>query len=105
MKQLNINGKTYSFYDIMRIEEKRFGKIRRMPFSIRILVENLLRKYDGKLVRESDLVNIASWKKHYETPVEMNINETASATSCSSGRSQALTISRWSRPVQVSAIR
>ena len=43
----------------------------RLPFSIRILVENLLRKLDRRIVQWEDLKNIAGWKRTYEDPVEI----------------------------------
>ncbi len=34
-------------------------------------MENLLRKMDGDIVKEEDLLNIARWQKTYDTPVEI----------------------------------
>jgi aconitate hydratase len=68
---LSVQGNQYQIYDINRLEEKGIAAISRLPFSIKILVENLLRKLDGRIVREEDLLNIAKWKKRYSTPVEI----------------------------------
>jgi aconitate hydratase len=65
------NGQTYSYFDILRLEAEGIAPMGRLPFSIRILVENLLRKMDGRVVRESDLRNIAGWQKSYAAPVEI----------------------------------
>ena len=35
------------------------------------MLENLLRKLDGEIVKEEDLLQVAGWKKRYETPVEI----------------------------------
>ncbi len=47
------------------------GATDRLPFSIRVLVENLLRKFDGRIVTEKDLQAIAGWQKRYDAPVEI----------------------------------
>ncbi|RUM46350.1 MAG: aconitate hydratase AcnA [Hydrogenothermus sp.] len=70
-KTLNVNGKSYSYYSIKQLQEDGFANIERLPFSIRILVENLLRNLDGKVVNEAHLKNIANWQTKYDTPVEI----------------------------------
>jgi len=71
LKQIEINGGAVSVFDIHRLEESGIAEIRRLPFSIKILVENLLRKLDHRVVREEDVLNIAGWRKSCETPVEI----------------------------------
>jgi aconitate hydratase len=70
-RKLSINGKDYTIYDINRLGEEGIADISRLPYSIKILVENLLRKLDGKVVLAEDLKNIASWQKSYAEPVEI----------------------------------
>ncbi len=70
-RQINISDKQYSIFDINMLERKELANIRRLPFSIKILVENLLRKLDGRVVKEADLLNIARWQKTYDVPVEI----------------------------------
>lgn len=60
-----------AIYDINELGKKLGAKIEDLPFSIKILVENLLRKLDGRIVKEEDLTNIAHWKKQYDAPVEI----------------------------------
>jgi aconitate hydratase len=71
VKTLFIDNREYDFYDIFRLEDHGLANISRLPFSIRILVENLLRKLDGNIVTQADLMAIANWKKHYDEPVEI----------------------------------
>jgi aconitate hydratase A / 2-methylisocitrate dehydratase len=71
INHVSVQGIGYQIFDINRLEEKGIATISRLPFSIKILVENLLRKLDGKIVREEDLLSIANWKKRYESPVEI----------------------------------
>ena len=71
LEHLKIKKKHYNFFNILKLEENGVADIRRLPFSIRILVENLLRKMDGRIVGEQDLLNIARWQKKYADPVEI----------------------------------
>jgi aconitate hydratase len=68
---LTISGKEYGYYDITLLQKNNIANIDRLPFSIRILVENLLRKLDGSIVKEEDLTTVATWQKHYDTPPEI----------------------------------
>jgi aconitate hydratase len=70
-RQIAVDGNPLTYYDIRRLEAEGVADIGRLPFSIKILVENLLRKMDGSVVREQDLLNIAGWQKRYATPVEI----------------------------------
>jgi aconitate hydratase len=70
-KQLKVDGQNYLYYDIRELEVRKIAPMHRLPFSIRILVENLLRKLDGRIVREADLKAIATWQKTYAAPVEI----------------------------------
>ncbi len=68
---LQVNGKNYTYYNIKKLQEEGIGNIDRLPFSIRILVENLLRNHDGVVVTDEHVRNIANWQRKYETPVEI----------------------------------
>lgn len=71
VKQLKVDGTSYSYFDIRELSKQGLGEIDRLPYSIRILVENLLRKLDGKIVEEKDLRAITAWQKSYDAPVEI----------------------------------
>ena len=71
INHISVQGVEYQIFDINKLEEKGIAAISRLPFSIKILVENLLRKLDGRIVREEDLLNIAKWKKRYDAPIEI----------------------------------
>ena len=71
IKKIDVKGREYRVADIMLLEKKGIADIKRLPFSIKVLVENLLRKLDGRTVTKEDLINIARWKKRYDQPVEI----------------------------------
>jgi aconitate hydratase len=59
------------YFDIARLSAAGLGEITRLPYSIRVLVENLLRHYDGRIVGDNDLRAITGWQKSYHAPVEI----------------------------------
>ena len=70
-KKITVSGQDYHFYDINALEVNGLANIAKLPYTIKILVENLLRKLDGHVVHEDDLLNIARWEKRYDTPLEI----------------------------------
>ena len=71
VRQIEVGEKRLDIVDITLLEKKGIADIQRLPYSIKILVENLLRKLDNRVVLEEDLRNIAGWKRHYTEPVEI----------------------------------
>ncbi len=71
LKTISAKGQTYHCYDIQQLAAQGVADIKRLPFSIRILVENLLRKLDDRVVKEDDLKAVANWQKTYDAPVEI----------------------------------
>lgn len=55
------NGQTGQFYSLPQLEKEGVGQISRLPVSIRIVLESVLRNYDGKRIEEKDVRNVASW--------------------------------------------
>jgi len=50
-----------TIYRLAKLEELGIAKVSKLPFSIRVLLENLLRNSDGYLVTEEDIRTLASW--------------------------------------------
>ena len=70
-RSLSVAASTITYYDFNQYAQDSKVSIERLPFSIKILVENLLRKLDGRVVKKSDLDNIVGWQKRYDAPVEI----------------------------------
>ncbi|GAA0297995.1 aconitate hydratase [Gracilibacillus halotolerans] len=62
-KQFELNGKTYHYYQLRALEEAGLGKISRLPYSIRVLLESLVRQYDGHVINENHVKSLANWGK------------------------------------------
>ena len=60
-KQFESNGKTYNYYDLKGIEDAGFGKVDRLPFSIRVLLESVIRQHDGKVIKDDHVKGLAKW--------------------------------------------
>lgn len=59
--QLHVDGKTYHYYSLKEAEKSHFKGINRLPYSLKVLFENLLRFEDGKTVTIKDIKAIADW--------------------------------------------
>ncbi|MGW8194605.1 MAG: aconitate hydratase AcnA [Desulforhopalus sp.] len=71
IKQVTVDGTSYSYFDITELTRQGYGDINRLPYSIRILVENLLRKFDDRIVEEKDIRAISGWQPSYDVPMEI----------------------------------
>ncbi len=60
-RNFSLNGKQVSYYSIPALEELGIGKVSRLPFSIRIVLESLVRNTDGKAVTAEDVTALANW--------------------------------------------
>ena len=59
--QFDTGHGTATLYRLSKLEEAGLGEISRLPFSIRVLLESVLRNCDGFLVTENDVKNLAAW--------------------------------------------
>ena len=62
-KPLKVGSKTYAFYSLAAAEKNGLKGISRLPFSMKVLLENLLRNEDGRTVTKADLQAVAQWLK------------------------------------------
>lgn len=59
--QLDVDGKTYNYYSLKEAEHKNLKGISRLPYSLKVLLENLLRFEDDNTVTTKDIKAIAEW--------------------------------------------
>ncbi|WP_277656482.1 aconitate hydratase AcnA [Seleniivibrio woodruffii] len=64
-------GKIYAYYDLKKVRDAGVADIAKLPFSIRVLLENLVRNFDGKIVKEDAVKELGQWKKSYAVPYEI----------------------------------
>jgi aconitate hydratase len=56
------SGKTGVYYSLAALEEAGLGKTSRLPVSLRIVLESVLRNYDGERITEEAVRALAGWK-------------------------------------------
>ena len=64
-------GTQASYYSLPALEEQGVGKISRLPFSIRVVLESVLRNCDGKKVHDKDVKALAAWNAKAPAPEEI----------------------------------
>ncbi|MFL6797142.1 MAG: aconitate hydratase AcnA [Xanthobacteraceae bacterium] len=62
-RPLKVGTKTYAYYSLPVAEKNGLKGISRLPFSLKVLLENLLRNEDGRSVSKDDLLAVAQWLK------------------------------------------
>ncbi len=64
---LNTNGSSYTIYRLDTLEKQGLVTLSRMPYSIRIMLESLLRQCNELEITRQDVVNLAKWSPKMET--------------------------------------
>jgi aconitate hydratase A / 2-methylisocitrate dehydratase len=62
-KTLQVGSKTYAYFSLPTAERNGLKGISRLPFSMKVLLENLLRNEDGRTVAKDDIKAVAEWLK------------------------------------------
>jgi aconitate hydratase len=69
-KTLKVGSKSYEYYSLADAAEK-YGDISRLPFSMKVLLENMLRFEDGKTVTTDDVKAIIDWQQERRSDREI----------------------------------
>ncbi|MEH6995446.1 aconitate hydratase AcnA [Neobacillus drentensis] len=56
-----VNGKRYHYYRLSALEEAGIGKVSKLPYSVKVLLESVLRQYDGRVIAKEHVENLAKW--------------------------------------------
>ncbi len=62
-KTLQVGSKSYAYFSLPVAERNGLKGISRLPFSMKVLLENLLRNEDGRTVTKEDIKAVAEWLK------------------------------------------
>jgi aconitate hydratase len=63
-KTLKVGSKTYTYFSLKAAEKNGLPGVSRLPYSLKVLLENLLRSEDGRSVTRADIEGIARWLKN-----------------------------------------
>ena len=62
-REIKVRGGSYTYYDMAEAEKNGLKGISKLPRSLKVLLENLLRHEDGNTVKKEDIQAIADWLK------------------------------------------
>ena len=62
-KTLKVDDKTYVYYSLKEAEKNGLQGVSDLPFSMKVVLENLLRNEDGRSVKKADIEATAAWAK------------------------------------------
>ncbi len=71
LKSINISGKNYKYYSITEAEKNGLSGISKLPKSLKVLLENLLRYEDGEIVKKNQIDSIRNWLKEKKSITEI----------------------------------
>ncbi len=60
-KKLKVGAKTYTYFSLKAAEKNGLSGVSKLPFSLRVLLENLLRFEDGRTVTKEDITAVVDW--------------------------------------------
>ena len=64
-------GREGQFYSLPQLERADIGPVSRLPVCLRIVLESVLRNFDGKKIREQEVRALANWKPNAERTEEI----------------------------------
>ena len=64
--KVNVRGNELIYYRLGKLEEDGLTHLNRLPFSIRIMLEGLLRQCNGVEITQQDVLNLAAWQPRTE---------------------------------------
>lgn len=67
----DLNGKTYNYYRLAALEEAGIAKVSNLPYSIKVLLESVLRQHDGYVIKDNHVENLAKWGKDADADAEV----------------------------------
>ena len=71
LKELSVNGKNYSFYSLKEAEKNGLEGVNKLPKSIKVLLENLLRYEDNVTVNKDQILAIKEWLNSKKSKTEI----------------------------------
>lgn len=62
-KHFDLNGQSYTYYDLKAVEEQGITKVSKLPYSIRVLLESLLRQEDDFVITDDHIKALSQFGK------------------------------------------
>src|SRR5438128_65195 len=61
---LVVGGQAYAYYSLRAAERNGLPSVSRLPFSLKVIIENMLRNEDGRSTSKVDIEDAAQWSQH-----------------------------------------
>ena len=71
-RTLKVDGKEYDYFSLKELEKTLDIDLSSFPYSLNVLLENLIRNNDGTTVTDDDVDAFASWTKNHVPELEIN---------------------------------
>ena len=68
---LELNGQVYDYFSLKKASEI-FGDLTRFPFSLKVILENLLRNFDGKVVTKDHIAALIGYKQSNDKDLDLS---------------------------------
>lgn len=68
---LQVNGEAYSYFSLPKLEEQGVGHVRKLPYTMKVLLEAALRQYDERTITGEHILQIANWSETYQQKKEI----------------------------------
>ncbi len=75
LNSININGKNYKYYSLAEAEKNGLNDISKLPKSLKVLLENLLRYEDDVSVTKDQIESIRNWLKEKNLIQKLHIDQ------------------------------
>lgn len=72
VKTLDVAGRQYRYHSLKAVAAAGYSEVEQLPFTIKVLLENLLRKEDGGSVKRSDIEAVATWQPEQDQAGEIS---------------------------------
>jgi aconitate hydratase len=69
--KLDVGGREVTYYRLAKLKEEGVADIDALPFSIRVLLEAVVRGEDGQVIRREDVINLAKYDPKSPPPIEV----------------------------------
>ncbi|MFD2829256.1 aconitate hydratase AcnA [Corticicoccus populi] len=60
-QSFDLNNKSYNYFSLKTLVDKGYSKTENLPYSIRVLLESVLRQYDGSVINDEHIKSLATW--------------------------------------------
>ncbi|WP_078391404.1 aconitate hydratase AcnA [Shouchella patagoniensis] len=57
----DLNGKTYHYYALEALEKAGLGEVSKLPYSVKVLLESVLRQFDDYVIKKEHVENLVKW--------------------------------------------